>query len=58
MARYLVVNPWNGVEKGQELELDALHPALASHVQLVSEEVKEVKPELEVSTPKRKAKSQ
>lgn len=56
MARYLVVNPWFGVEKGQELELDALHPALASHVKLIEE--KPEPPKLEVSTPKRKAKEQ
>lgn len=56
MARYLVVNPWFGVEKGQELELDELHPALVSHVEQAEESKVEAAPELEVSTPKRKTK--
>ena len=33
MARYRVVHPWFGVQAGDVVETDSLHPALASHVE-------------------------
>lgn len=45
MARYLVVNPWvGGPSAGEVVEIETLHPSLASHVQKLPKE-------LEVSTP-------
>jgi len=35
MAKYEVIRPWNGVELGQMLELETLHPALKSNVRLM-----------------------
>ncbi|CAI2141845.1 hypothetical protein [Serratia marcescens] len=35
MAKYEVIRPWNGVEIGDVLELENLHPALKSNVRLM-----------------------
>lgn len=35
MAKYEVVRPWNGVNLGQVVEIDNLHPALKSNVRLM-----------------------
>lgn len=35
MAKYEVIRPWNGVEIGDVLELEKLHPALKSNVRLM-----------------------
>lgn len=32
MAKYEVIRPWNGVKKGDVVELEKLHPALKSNV--------------------------
>lgn len=31
---YVVVRAWPGVEKGDELELESVHPSLVAHVKL------------------------
>ena len=51
MKKYLVVNPWLGVKKGDVIETDSIHPAIAADVKLIEEDRK-----LEVATPKAKAK--
>jgi hypothetical protein len=35
MDKYEVIRPWNGVEIGDVLELEKLHPALKSNVRLM-----------------------
>lgn len=52
MAKYRIVRPWFGVQAGGVVETDSLHPALASHVELIrprEEAADEAK--LEVATP-------
>lgn len=38
MARYVITRPWFGVEEGQIMTSDSLHPALKSHVRELIEE--------------------
>ena len=40
MKRYRVVRPWFGVQVGDEVETDSLHPALASHVEPIGHDEK------------------
>lgn len=49
MARYEVVTPWFGVERGAVIETEKLHPALLPNVRPLAEETKV---ELVVATPK------
>ena len=52
MKAYRVVRPWFGVQVGAVVKTDSLHPALASHVELIQpreEAADEAK--LEVATP-------
>lgn len=48
MANYLVTNPWHGVELGDVVEMEKVHPALRYSVKLL--------PEKEAEKPKTKAK--
>jgi len=35
MAKYEVIRPWNGVKRGDVVEIKELHPALKSNVRLM-----------------------
>ena len=38
MAKYEVIRPWNGVKRGDVVEIKELHPALKSNVHLMQGE--------------------
>lgn len=38
MAKYEVIRPWNGVKRGDVVEIKELHPALKSNVRLMQGE--------------------
>ncbi len=40
MPQYEVMRPWHGVRAGETFEADVLHPALASHVRVVPDDVR------------------
>ena len=44
MAKYEVIRPWHGVQVGQIVNLDKLHPALKSNVRPLRGEVAELVP--------------
>lgn len=49
MAKYEVIQPWHGVNQGQIVELDKVHPSLQPRVRKLAGQDE---PELEVATPK------
>ncbi|MEX5486735.1 glycoprotein [Proteus mirabilis] len=52
MTKYEVIIPWHGVEKGQVIELENLHPAFKANVRALSNDAAELVP----ATPKAKSK--
>ncbi|KLN96202.1 hypothetical protein [Moellerella wisconsensis] len=52
MAKYEVIIPWHGVEKGDVVDIENLHPALKPNVRKLSIEAAELVP----ATPKAKSK--
>ncbi|MDH2371905.1 glycoprotein [Providencia sp. R1] len=52
MAKYEVIIPWYGVEKGEVVDIESLHPALKPNVRKLSIEAAELVP----ATPKAKSK--
>lgn len=52
MTKYEVIIPWHGVEKGQVVELENLHPAFKANVRALSNNAAELVP----ATPKAKSK--
>lgn len=48
MAKYEVISPWHGVKRGDVVEMETLHPVLASNVRLLEGEIAEA---LTPSTP-------
>lgn len=52
MAKYEVIIPWYGVEKGEVVDIENLHPALKPNVRKLSTEAAELVP----ATPKAKSK--
>jgi hypothetical protein len=55
MPRYEVIRPWNGVQAGQVLELEAMHPALKANVRALKSDTGNLEPATpEATTDKRK----
>ncbi|MFN7073833.1 glycoprotein [Proteus mirabilis] len=52
MTKYEFIFPWHGVEKGQVIELENLHPAFKANVRALSNDAAELVP----ATPKAKSK--
>ncbi|TNF65774.1 hypothetical protein FBF48_10275 [Streptococcus salivarius] len=51
MPKYEIVRPWFGVKAGDVVDMERVHPSLASHVKLLSGTVAEVAELLDPTAP-------